>query len=396
MPHALVTTDTQDAQDDLLIQQALDPESNLDFSRDLEPGEKADDAVDYEDLSDDDLADDEDTKPTQSFSIDHLDSNAGSFEDMARPAQEEEDLPELTNGSGPEGDGFDDLFGDVPSSPVDIGDGQPVTQNTIQPDGMDISFEFEDSGQFADSSQTLPDAQFSTEQKVNPTSSQTIFRPVNFAPKDVALSKEQLLQQQLFAMSGSGIGSAEYPPAPPENQEELLASLWPKYERDTVPRFMDLLPPKQARYVGKTPLKVPKLVQPTKVSLELAPDQEKMFKINATSNKRNREDYEQQGIVLISAAVSADSSGDEDVDIDSDYENEPIGGVTWQDLQIICEDWDIYSPPSSPNHSQLTKNELPMGDHDDIFRDIDEVWETQQDKHSAKVIYSRILLVEKY
>ena len=391
MPHALTGHDAQEALDDLLIQQALDPESNLDFSRDLEPGEKADDAIDYEDLSDNDLAEDEDVQTTQSSSKETEGGNGQSFESMVSLAQEEEDLPDLTNGSGAENDGFDDLFGDIPSSPVDVGDNLPVTHNGVQADGIDISLDFENGGQFTDSSHTPPDAPFSIEPKAIPASSQPIFRTVNFNPKDAALSKEQLLQQQLFAMSASGLGNAEYPPAPPENQEELLASLWPKYKRDTVPRFMDLLPPKQARYIGKTPLKVPKPVHPTKISLELAPDQEKNFTVNASSNKRSRQDYEQQGLVLVSSAASEESTGDEDLEFNSDFETESVGGVTWQDLQVICEDWKIYSPPlySSPN--QKERKDISMANQDDIFRDLDEEWETSGDARSAKVCQLIIL-----
>ena len=63
MPHATGTQEDQALLDDQLIQQTLD---NLDGvllpeqDRELDIGDKADDAVDFADLSDDDLADDED------------------------------------------------------------------------------------------------------------------------------------------------------------------------------------------------------------------------------------------------------------------------------------------------------------------------------------------------
>ena len=387
MPHALQDQD-QDLeveQENRLIAQALDP-SNHDFEWTLEPGEKANNAVDYEDLSDDDLAEDEDENNVPSVSVEKVDTNGGSFDDLATQTQED-GLPDLTNGSGPDGDDidFDELFGgdEGPSSPVGLRDADVGVQPIIQQDGAAVSFSFGEDLPYAHPADDPRKDSFTRKNETINAGEQPLFRPINFSSNDDAPSKEELLQRELFAMSSSGFGSYEYPPAPPENQEELLATLWPQFERHAVPRFASLLAPRKARYVGKTPLKTPKPVQPTKVSLDLATDQEKNFKVNSGSGKRTLDDIEQLGMVIIPSASPTKTDSGEDVDMDSDYENEIVGGVTWQDLQIVCADWDIATPISpDPMPTQSTV----AGDEEDLFRDIDERWSNQAEGHSAKVL----------
>ncbi|MCJ1397683.1 hypothetical protein MMC11_000879 [Xylographa trunciseda] len=377
MPHAVLSTDAQDELDELLIQQALDPQNELDFNRELEPGEKADDAIDFEDIDDDDLAEDEDEKKTASFSTQRVEDSGASFEDELGFTQDD-DLPGLTSGSAPEADGYDDLFGDTPSSPVNFGDGKGNKDG----DGVGMSFDFEDD-LFSDPLGTSTVVQ-STEIEGDERQGESLFRPVDFGAKKAAPSREELLQQELFAMSRHGFGSDEFVPAPPENQEELLASLWPKFERDTIPRFTDLLPPKKARYIGKTPLKLPKPVHPTKINLDLAPDQEKSFKVTASTNKRTHEDYQRQGLVEIVNLNPVQSSSEDEIDMDSDFENEPVGGVAWQDFQVLCEDWDVQSVPMSPTPEREVPINPAVPDQDDLFRDLEEEWETQMGGISAK------------
>lgn len=385
MPHATEVCDAQEEEDDRLIQLALDPDPdnaiNIDFNRELEPGEKADDAIDFGDLSDDDLAEDED-EPAAPNTPNRTAEDDGSFGDLGISTQEE-GLPELTSGSGNDGDGFDDLFGDdTPSSPVDVNESSKVVKPVIRPNGLATSFELDEDDELASSSGLLPDIAASQSQKLPASSDTSIFRSVNFSSKDPALSKEQQMQQALFAMSGSG-AATDYLPAPPENQEELLASLWPKFERDTIPRFMDLLPPKKARYVGKTLLKKAKPVQPTKLNLELAADQEKSFRIFSGPSRKTQEEAERQGLILIPELVSAEKSSDDDLEVESDFEHEPIGGVTWQDLQIICEDWDTHSSavPSSPDQPSARD---PLTEQDDFFQDVEDDWSEPLGRSSAK------------
>ena len=382
MPHSVSPQETQAEADDLLIEQALNLENSFDFTRELEPGTKADDAVDFEDISDDDLAEDEDEKTTRSSTAQKTAINDLSHDDLLDSGQGDE-LADFIGQKHVEGDGLDDLFGDVPSSPTDLRDGQDVTEQSR----MDMSFAFEEDGDdlFAESFGIVGSSIPTVRPTQDPLADHKQRQLLQTVAKQAAPSKEQLLQQELFAMSRFGLGNPDYPPAPPENQEELLQSLWPKFERDTVPRFMDLLPPKKARYIGKIPLKVPKPVQPTKVSLELAADQEKSFRLTASTHTRSWQDPEQQGFVAIPPAVTAQSNSEDEWDVDSDFEGEPIGGVTWDDIKVVCEDWDVQTLALSTTPDREVSPDLVNNEQEDLFRDMDDEWEQQMGRPSAKV-----------
>ena len=345
MLHTTSARDAQEEQDDLLIQQALnfDPQNPVDFSRELEPGEKADDAIDFGDLADDDLAEDEEDIDAQgnttspSRNADKSFGNGDGFMQVEHP-------PELKseNHLDGNGDGFDDLFGDAPSSPIDAEDDNKGGKLSTTPDDMAVPFDFEDdgSGQFLRIS--------SLQMRETPVAqSQNLFRPIAFNPDTPVLSKEQQLQQELFAMSGSGTGMMEILPATAENREEMIAKIWPKFERDTILRFMDLIPMKKARYIGKIPLKRPRPLQPTKLNLELALDQEKSFRLSSTSSRKVQDDTDRLGLVKIQQIESDDEDSDDSLDPGSDLEHEPVGGLSWQDLQAVCEDWETNSGEGS-------------------------------------------------
>lgn len=350
MPHATMPHSSQEDQDDILIQQALDPENPVDFSRELEPGEKADDAIDFGDLSDDDLAEDEEDDGANTTLASRADNPDTPFEDLGSFMQDEE-LPDLMSMNGPDGDGdgFDDLFGDAPSSPVRIEDVSKVLKPTARPETLTMPFDFVGDEILQNPSDVPRGLSPVQTQESSETQRHNLFRPVDFGSATATLSKEQQMQQALFAMSGSGYVGTEAIPAP-ENHEELLASLWPKFERRTTPRFMDLLPSKTARYVGKPSLKRPRPMQMNKANLELAPDQEKNFRLSLNPAKRNQYEIDRPGNISISQIASIEKDSDEDMDLESDFENETIGGVTWQDLQVVCEDWDTHSLAASPNN----------------------------------------------
>jgi len=327
MPHA---TALHGSDDEALIEQILDPSYQIDFNRELEPGEKADDAVDFEDISDDDLADDEEADSRQDTQTGQEHGNGVGSEDLDAFTPDD-DISGLTNGKDHQDESLDDLFGDEPSSP---GEAKDVTRHAhVGLEDVDDLVIFNNGEPAIAQSRPGLMSHLSVPHK---PSNQPIAVPV-------ILSAQERKQQELFAQSRHGMGNPDYVPAPPENQEELLASLWPKFQKDTVPRFMDLLPPKNARYVGKTIPKPPKPVNPTKISLELAQDQEKGFRLLSTSSKRAHEDTEATGIVIIQLDTVDEKMDEEDVDMESDFENEVIGGVSWQDLQIACEDWDTGS-----------------------------------------------------
>ena len=344
MPHAVEPHSSEDARDQALIDQYLqnDPANtdNIDLNRPLEVGEKADDAIDFEDIGDDDLADEVDMG--QDFER-QGDRDPGAITPSGLDVfMHDGDTYSATPHHSHEDEGLDDLFGDHASPPRDI-DGS-ASQLQLKLEDADDLFDFDD--------HELPLAQ-SEPEPAQETQNPPLIPPTTLNVKDAPLSKEQQIQQELFAMSRLGQGNYDILPAPPENQEELLASLWPKFERNKVPKFMELLPPKRARYMGKSIPKAPKPINPTKISLELAADQEKTFKVSSTLNKRALEDMEELGIISVQQEAVDKKLDGENWDMESDFENDTIGGVSWQDLQVLCEDWDTRSLSESVASEQL-------------------------------------------
>lgn len=303
--------------------------------RELDRGEKADDAIDYEDISDDDLPEEEFTtgngaSNTQNFSGTTVQGSGESFEDG--------------------GDDMDDLFGDGLSSPVleraPHHEDKPVDSiedliSGAQPKTGD--------GRLQSASQ---DAAFGTTQE-----------------DDEDDDPEWLEQKRLFeeARKGKDDGTA---PATTTSKEDF-EKIWPNFEEKVPPRFFSLVPRKRAFYIPKVPQKQPKLMPFTKVSLELAVDQEKTFRLPsatpAAGSKRQLEE-EQGSLVYITRVVKEEHDSDEQMELDNldpIDDSEKIGNVSWNDLKIACEDWDILDDESTSDADQLlSPPDTVLGDDD--------------------------------
>lgn len=343
MPHAV---DETAENDDRTIAQLLnntDPTNNpleglLDGPIGSEP--KAADAVDYGDISDDELADEEEPSGENGDAADGVDNFMEGILDDAMQTQD----------ADAENDEFDDLFGDVPTSPHaeqdhDMNDGQTaaIVDAGAAPTGIPRLVE------------SPPPTQMP---KVE--SPESIRELASF---DEILSSEVMEedeedpeireQRELFAQAQSRLRNgpvvSDLPPAP-QTDDDVFQAIWHNYEPGAILRFGELLPHRRAYYVPKTPLKPPKPIFPSKVNLELAQDQEKAFKLppsagSARSVRQNEVD--QKGIITITEADAGEKSDDDDhVELDDFEVDEKIGGVTWQDLQMLCEDWEIRTPDS--------------------------------------------------
>ena len=346
MPHATALHHSEDDHDDILIQQFLDARTTEDpfgLNRDLEPGEKADNAENYEDISDDDLAEDEDLEGERgSQTGDGHRADASSI--YLEAFRHDIDFPALSNGHGLEGNSYDDdLFGEDLLSPAETNTGTGRTEIGPNQDGLS---DFDDNTSAKPQTVPRPGSPFVHSPEQIPT------RPMPLGSKESPPSKEFQRQQELLAMSRNGATDSDGLPAPPENREELLASLWPKFKRDKTPKFMDLLPPKRARYFGKMIPKPPKPLSPSKVSLELASDQEKSFRVSSIPNRINAAESSDRCILSIKEESTIEKDNEEDTDFESDFENELIQGISWQDLLIVCEDWDTHIAAESPGSRQ--------------------------------------------
>ncbi|KAJ5168881.1 transcription initiation factor TFIID [Penicillium canariense] len=381
MPHATQNSASaapEDSEFDNVMRQLNNYEGGPEFdflTRDLDVGEKADDAVDYEDFEDDELPEEEETDVPP-----RLPGNETSQDPFADLGADDAGLfgpgDDIFGGTGEDAqtqdDNLDDLFGEGPFSPPPAGqvdDTQGLfedeeTSFTTQPVELPpIPSVSEPHDQFmqVDDDDFLDDASVLSEEM------------------DEATLRAWKLQQQLFAMSGKG--GPEHLPAPPENHEDLLHSLFPSFDRNTLPRWLELIPHKKAFYLGKQPLKVPKPVLPTKVNIELAPDQERVFR-TGQPNKRGL-DQESLGIVMITeTAQEEEEDAKEDFEMgDVDADEMLPGGFSMQDLRTICVDWDVKDEDLS-----ATEEPSPPAPREsaDLFDDEEADWLVDDNQPSKK------------
>lgn len=301
-------------------------------NRPLEMGEKADDAIDFEDISDDDLPDEEfpdavgDITALENYSGTTLQESGDGFDNM-------DDL----FGGGDD----DDLFGDNLglSSPVATRhEDKPLNSvEDLAQDDMDITSDSQEQS-------FRNDAQGATQQE------------------DDDEDPEYREQMALFAQARGGKESQA--PPPPKTSKEDFEKVWPNFEPDKPPRFYSLVPRKRAYYIPKIPTKTMKPMLFTKVSLDIAADQEKSFRLppTAATTKSGRQQEEESG-GLVHIARAAEEAGDTDDHTELDDleildEGEMIGNVSWSELQVACGDWDVPDASSettaSDGHHPLT------------------------------------------
>jgi hypothetical protein len=287
------------------------------LSRDLVPGEKAPDAVDYENISDDDLPEEEEAS-----------TGIASDEEGMQMMQSSAPLQAAADEDGEEEDGnLDYLFGPDP-------DMEPAESR-------------EDS---VPSNETpLP----STELTAAPAAPQD---DPDDDGDDGDQDPEYREQLALFKAAGRG-GHDHNAPALPKTSPEEFERVWPNFEPDKPPRFFSLVPRKRAYFVPKVPLKEPKVMKIDKINLDIAVDQEKSFRLPATAvtlkNARQLED-EPNGLIYITDDAEEQRQSDENVDLenlDSFDDHEMIGNVSWNDLTIACENWDL---PDAASESTIS------------------------------------------
>lgn len=237
---------------------------------------KADDAEDFEDISDDDLPDEEPMA-------------AGALVEM----------PSLTDDGGTSNDA-DDLFGEGPSSPTD-----PIIDHPSP--GLHVR-----------DTEAGDDTQ--------PTETGLSFA-MNFDPDP--------------HMYGAANQDPDIP-APAETVEDLLKATWPAYKKGHILTWSELLPPKRATWKGKKPVKKPKHLVTSKLNLDLAPDEEKQFRIPgpATGSLKQRlGQFSSKRLVLCDKDASADQDEIVQFDLDQDSDGDSVMGYTMRDIELACQDW---------------------------------------------------------
>ncbi|PHH73525.1 hypothetical protein CDD80_3747 [Ophiocordyceps camponoti-rufipedis] len=231
---------------------------------------KADDAQDFEDISDDDLPDEE--RPSAGNTL---------------------ELPGLTDDGGTSNDA-DDLFGEGPSSPADavLGPASPAPQ--VRDD--------------ADTQAADPGLSFAS---------------INFDPDP--------------HLHGAANQDPDIPSAA-ETVEDLLKAAWPAFKKGHILTWSELLPPKKAVWKEKKPAKKPKRLVTSKLTLEMAPDQEKQFRIPGSAKARPSNSV-QGGLVYCGLPDEDEDQDAVKIDPDVDSDSETVNGFTLRDIEMVCEDW---------------------------------------------------------
>ncbi|KAG7049362.1 transcription initiation factor TFIID subunit 1 [Colletotrichum scovillei] len=268
----------QDAQDEEQIERTLATLQNggeLGITIDDTPFDqsgKADDAQDFEDISDDDLPDEEEGEGNVATSM---------------------SVPGLTDDGGTSND-TDDLFGDGPSSPIEVPGPPSPAPHVHDPDDADPSQ----------------------------------YRDINFDPEPGYEAANQ---------------DPEIP-APAETAEDLVKQAWPTWEKGVILKWNELLPPKKARWIEKKPTKKPKTLIFSKLTLDLAADQEKLFRIPGpatVTRKQRRIDDESRGLMSCAPQESSDEAEAEEFNLEQESDSEAVAGFTLQDIEMVCDDWSI-------------------------------------------------------
>ncbi|CAH0014971.1 unnamed protein product [Clonostachys rhizophaga] len=233
---------------------------------------KADDAEDFEDISDDDLPEEE---PSASTSV---------------------ELPGLTDDGETSNNDADDLFGEGPSSPTDPVLGPPSPAPHVR------------------------DADAADE--TQPSQPSPIFPGINFDP-----------EPRLTANQDPDI------PAPAETVEDLLKAAWPAYKKGCILTWSELLPAKKAIWKEKKPLKKPKRLVTSKLTLELDQDSVTHFRLPGPPATSRTEGNDHKGLVFCYDDTVEEEENIAQFDIDQVDESETVMGFTLRDIEMACEDW---------------------------------------------------------
>ncbi|KAG6021515.1 hypothetical protein E4U40_005218 [Claviceps sp. LM458 group G5] len=270
---------------------------------------KADDAEDFEDISDDDLPDEE--------------PSGGASAEM----------PGLTDDGATSNDA-DDLFGEGPSSPTDPVPGPPSPGTRVH------------------------DTEVGDDP--HPVDSSVNFTALNF---------------DLDTHMGGTANQDPHIPAPAETVEDLLKAAWPAFQKGRILTWSELLPPKKAIWKEKKPAKKPKHLVTSKLTLELAADQETMFRIPGTADSTKQQ---RASDTTFARLVRCDEGAAEEVeetfkfDLDQDSDSETVMGFTLRDIELACEDYGAHIAAVEEEferglaaESHLLKQKKNMEDQDD-------------------------------
>ncbi|CAK3889344.1 transcription initiation factor TFIID 111 kDa subunit [Lecanosticta acicola] len=317
---------------------------------------KDEDAVDYEDMSDDDLPEEEQATNGGIGEDDdqfqgYLQSATGGFNGLPvqPPINGYHHAKETSGDLFGDTDEVNDLFGDRTSSPEEERRPPSHVQPQQRPSGLALPSK---SGLALPTfNGTYPSSQAPSPSSSSPPPYADRKHSIHSAHSDSTTEDDAdpnvALQKRLLADAKRKLAGEDVDSGPVETDVALFNTLYPGYDELHAPNFIDLFPPHPVVYKGKLPLKPPKAVQPTKLSLDLLHDQERSFKTSLPINRAGHESTYNNSIISLGPLFASNDDSDGDDDSSSIDDNERIGGITMQDLMLICEDWDVPTETAS-------------------------------------------------
>lgn len=347
---------SQEEQDNLLIQQALalDPSE---FDRELEPGEKADDATDFGDLSDGDLAEGEDDSIQDEKGRNLRKGDESDDDDSSQETINP--FKYLVNASSPSTHPAHDR-----NKEFQTGEFEAEQPSSSANDELNYLFTGSlQSSSSAKSGTSTKEGQAQGEIKDPPRKADNDTAQPSTESKGTSEAEPDTLaemQLKLFAMSRF---------VAPDNS---LSSLWPTFKRGTTPKFMQLLPPPSNPYIGAKRPDCIRPLKPTRITLELANDQARSFKLPVTQTAKKQKSADDNifnGSASFNTTRFEDGAREPDLGFESTaskLEDEQIGGVSWEALNFATADWDSFDEkPPLPERMEIDEyNSYPQHSKD--------------------------------
>lgn len=318
-----------------------------------------DDAVDYGDISDDDLPEEEEATARNygDMDMEPLDGEAdigghGIFDDgQGMDAYQEETTFQHSEYTGE----INDLFGDPVSMAGDDIEPAVPTPAPARPSGIALPTKggmLPSPASHAPARQNPPRTVHGSPHSMSsPIAEADAGTPASelddeddideadMTPEQLKHHRQVQAQRDLFAYHKRHATSKDEPLPSIEEDITQFWSMFPEYEEEQNPRFVDLFPVRHGQYNGRQPLKPPKPLLATKPRLELAPDQERLF---LTTDKADFDSSEPPaGIIFTGVDRKAHEDDDTESDVSVGDDGGLVGGLTLQDFSMICADWTI-------------------------------------------------------
>lgn len=306
---------------------------------------KVADAVDYEDISDDDLLPEEE-EPVNNSTNNNIEANDTQLDEEDAEGDELFDL--MNEGEAPSaalGDELDDLFGDMDALDDSGGGGGELDMDmSLDFGGVDVPASGSGSGGGIGASGKLYDDEAAK-------TGATLFKDIDFG-----MSPGEMMEST-------------------RTEQELVKQYFPDFEPHKILSFNSLFKSKPATLSTTLP-KAPKICVPTKINFEMAPDDSVIFSKGAVGIKGyiERDDERRGRIIIIPPQIEEIETDDEQEEEKPDPEEAKKDASFERDLVLACDDWDskieaiLATPPPSP--PAMAKRDL---DDEDVDIDVVEI-----------------------